>query len=159
MSKIHLYKDISINWIGNKGEGTKNYTSYSRNYQVQSLHKPIIEGSSDPAFLGDPLKYNPEEFLIISLATCHMLWFLHLCSAENIVVQKYEDNPTATMLETADGAGYFTEVILNPTIVITNPQITTKNIEDLHAKAHKYCFIANSVNFSLNFKSTVSYQI
>jgi organic hydroperoxide reductase OsmC/OhrA len=50
------------------------------------------------------------------------------------------------MEETATGSGHFTEVILNPTVTITD-EIQIEKAEELHSKANEYCFIANSVNF------------
>ena len=78
--------------------------------------KPGIPGSSDPAFRGDRARYNPEEMLVASLSACHMLWYLHLCSAEGIVVQAYQDIAEGVMVEEPGGGGRFTEVVLQPEI-------------------------------------------
>ena len=155
--KIPHYKKINILWTGNTGQGTKSYKSYSRDFIVQSVNKSIINGSSDPAFLGDALKYNPEEFLIVSLSSCHMLWFLHLCSEAGIIVENYEDNPIGTMVEDTQGAGYFSEVVLNPIVTISNLDITIEDLNKIHHKAHSYCFIANSVNFKVAIKGEIKY--
>ena len=45
-----------------------------------------FEASSDPAFRGDPARHNPEELFVASLSSCHMLWYLHLCATNKIVV-------------------------------------------------------------------------
>ena len=143
--KEHLYH-ISLQWTGNNGQGTSNYTAYDRSYEIEIPGKPIIFGSSDPAFRGDKTKYNPEELLIASLSSCHMLWYLHLCAEAKIIVTNYCDHPMGKMCETKAGGGRFTEVILKPEITIT----ATNNLElaqQLHYQAHELCFIANSVNF------------
>lgn len=75
----HHYK-ATIQWTGNKGTGTDDYRTYERSYEVKVAHKPTLLGSSDPAFRGDKAKHNPEDLLIASLSTCHMLWYLHLCA-------------------------------------------------------------------------------
>jgi organic hydroperoxide reductase OsmC/OhrA len=91
-------------------------------------------------------KHNPEEMLLASISSCHMLWYLHLCSSENISVTSYIDNANGVMLEYKNGSGKFTEVILNPIVTISD--IAKKEIaETLHAKANEMCFIANSLNF------------
>jgi len=51
-----------------------------------------------------------------------------------------------TMLEQANGMGKFTEVILHPRVTVKDKSML-EMAESLHAKAHAYCFIANSVNF------------
>ena len=91
--KEHNYK-LSIRWTGNKGEGTKNYTAYERSHVIQVENKPDISGSSDPAFRGDSTRYNPEELLVASLSSCHMLWYLHLCAEAKVIVIDYVDHAT-----------------------------------------------------------------
>jgi organic hydroperoxide reductase OsmC/OhrA len=60
----------------------------------------------------------------------------------------YKDKPVGKMVENADGSGHFTEVVLNPVVVITEEsQIEKANA--LHDQAHKMCFIANSCNFPI----------
>jgi organic hydroperoxide reductase OsmC/OhrA len=144
MNNQHHYK-AAITWTGNKGEGTSNYSSYERSHSLHVLHKPEVELSSDPSFRGDPQKYNPEELLLASLASCHMLWYLHLCSENGIIVTAYSDIATGIMDEKND-SGRFTEAMLHPHVTVQNSSMITKAV-DLHAEAHKKCFIANSVNF------------
>ena len=128
----------------NTGQGTEKYNTYERSYSLSVPGKPDICGSSDPAFRGDKTCWNPEELLLASLASCHMLWYLHLCSDAHIVVVAYEDHPTGKMLVEAGGAGRFKEVTLNPLIQITDiKQFTLAS--SLHDPAHQKCFIANSI--------------
>jgi organic hydroperoxide reductase OsmC/OhrA len=75
-----------------------------------------------------------------------MLWYLHLCSVAGVVVIAYEDNAEGTMVETSDGGGYFTEVILKPVITLKEATMQAR-AEELHHEANKLCFIANSVKF------------
>src|SRR6187399_2595586 len=100
----HNYK-ATITWTGNKGKGTANYRRYERSHEISIAGKPIIPASSDPSFRGDKTRYNPEELLVASLSSCHMLWYLHLCSANGVVVVDYTDDATGLMIETADGGG------------------------------------------------------
>src|SRR3954469_19424294 len=94
--KEHHYS-VKVNWTGNLGTGTSNYRAYNRNHEITAEGKPMIPGSSDPAFRGDKSRYNPEEMLVASLSTCHMMWYLHFCSDAGIVVTDYHDNATGTM--------------------------------------------------------------
>ena len=145
MATQHPYR-ATIKWTGNKGEGTTNYRAYERGHIVSIENKSDILGSADPAFRGDRTKHNPEDLLISSLSACHMLWYLHLCAEAGIVVMDYLDNATGTMTETANGGGRFTEVVLNPSVTITDGSMIDK-ANELHIKANELCFIANSVNF------------
>jgi len=145
MSKIHQYS-ARLRWTGNTGKGTENYRAYERAYTVSINGKPELAGSSDPAFRGDPAKYNPEEMLVAALSACHMLSFLHFCSASGVIVENYSDDATGTMEETKEGNGRFTEVILKPRVIVREISMMEK-ANALHDKAHQYCFIANSCNF------------
>jgi organic hydroperoxide reductase OsmC/OhrA len=144
---------LTVSWTGNKGEGTNGYKSYERSHEIVVEGKAIIKGSSDPLFLGDSTKHNPEDLLLASISTCHMLWYLHLCSDGGIVVTNYTDNGKGIMEETADGGGKFISVTLYPTIILKN--IEQKDAANaLHIKANALCFIANSLNFKVQHQST-----
>ncbi|SMC67978.1 Organic hydroperoxide reductase OsmC/OhrA [Moheibacter sediminis] len=143
-----------IEWTGNKGSGTDNFKNYERSHNIIVENKPLIEGSSDPAFRGDKTKHNPEELLVSALSSCHMLWYLHFCSVNNVIVESYTDNAHAVMVEEQNGNGYFKEVTLNPVVTVSNEAMIEKAIE-LHKKAREYCFIANSVNFPVNHNPQV----
>lgn len=145
MTRLHHYKSQLI-WTGNSGSGTLNYKSYDRSFTIKIDNKPDLKGSSETSFRGDPTKYNPEELLLSALSSCHMLWFLHLCADANIIVIEYTDEAKAIMSEKADGSGQFTEVLLQPKVIVAELAMI-EEAEALHKKANKMCFIANSVNF------------
>lgn len=148
MPKKHHYK-THLNWIGNTGNGTKDYRSYERNHENKAGDKTVIPSSSDPSFRGDPTRYNPEELFLASLSSCHMLWFLHLCSINGVNVVNYEDLAEGTMEESTDGSGRFTEVVLKPIVTVSEFSMIEKS-KNLHKLASKKCFIANSVNFPVS---------
>lgn len=143
--KSHQY-DVRVQWTGNLGEGTKTYVGYGREHTIGSEGKAQIPASSDPAFRGDPTRYNPEELLVASLSSCHMLWYLHLCSSEKVIVLEYEDRAVGYMVEHKDGSGEFTKVVLRPKVRIA-PGSDASKAADLHHNAHKFCFVARSVKF------------
>jgi organic hydroperoxide reductase OsmC/OhrA len=145
MEKKHHY-NTTIRWTGNKGSGTINYKNYERSHTISIENKSNILGSSDPAFRGDKTKHNPEDLLVSSLSSCHMLWYLHLCSEAGGIVIDYIDNATGIMIETLNGGGKFIEVTLHPVVLVKEDAMIDK-ANELHGKAHELCFIANSVNF------------
>ena len=144
--KIHRYP-VTVKWTGNTGVGTSGYRNYERRHEILAgTEKPPIPGSSDPAFCGDPTRWNPEELLVAALSACHKLWYLHLCSDAGIVVVAYIDHAEGTMEELADGSGFFQQVILRPEVTVA-PGSDIAVARDLHDTAHTKCFIAKSVNF------------
>lgn len=137
---------VTVRWTGNQGSGTSGYQDYSRNHVISIAGHPEIEGSSASQFRGDASRYNPEDLLVASLSACHMLWYLHLCSSNSIVVENYHDNAEGIMQLDQDGGGRFTSVTLRPHVSISRESDIAK-AEELHHEAHRLCFIANSVNF------------
>jgi organic hydroperoxide reductase OsmC/OhrA len=74
-----------------------------------------------------------------------MLWYLHLCADNGIVVTAYTDMATGTMEESESG-GKYTEIMLHPHVTVANSSMITR-ANELHKQAHEKCFIANSCNF------------
>lgn len=147
--KQHHYT-TRLEWTGNDGEGTKSYRTYRRDHMLRVEGRPDLHVSSDPAFRGDPSRYNPELLLVGSLSSCHMLWYLHLCSVANIVVLGYTDDAIGTMEETDTGSGAFTRVVLKPIVEISESSD--------EGKAHHFCFISNSVNFPVEIEPRIVRQ-
>ncbi len=152
--KQHIY-EVRVDWTGNNGEGTKNYKAYRRDHKISVSGKPDIQGSSDPKFHGDPLRYNPEELLVASLSSCHMLWYLHLCAVNHVTVVDYRDSAVGMMEENEDGSGAFVRVELRPQVTIL-PGDDPIRAKALHGDAHRYCFIANSVKFPVEIAAVVT---
>jgi len=152
--RVHHFH-VRNRWTGNLGAGTRTYTSYSRDHEISGESKAaVIPGSSDPAFRGDSARYSPEELLVASLSTCHMLWMLHLCAAAGIVVTEYSDQASGEMAEQEDGSGQFTRVTLRPRMTIADPARSAEALA-LHARAHHLCFIARSVNFPVECEPAI----
>jgi len=139
-------------WTGATAGPTRSYDGYSRAWRALVAGKPPLEGSADPVFRGDAARHNPEDLLVIALATCHMLSYLALCARAGVAVAAYEDQATGRMA-VKDGSKRFVEVTLAPEVVIAAGDL--ERARDLHAQAHAECFIANSVNFPVRNRPTV----
>ena len=146
----HSYS-MQVVWTGNRGSGTSTYRAYDRAHEIRSPGKPALMCSSEPTFLGDRARYNPEELLVAALSGCHMLWYLHLAADNGIVVVDYRDDATGTMVEARDGGGKFTEVTLNPVVTARAP-VDEQLAARLHDRAHELCYIASSVVFPVGCK-------
>jgi organic hydroperoxide reductase OsmC/OhrA len=148
MARVHAY-EVSVHWSGLLGPGD----GHSRDHEVTAAGPPPIAGSSDPAFRGDPGRWNPEQLLVASLSQCHMLWYLHLCSRGAVAVTDYLDRPRGVMHE--DGAGgRFVEVVLRPEVVLATADRLDLAM-GLHEQAHRSCFIGNSVAFPVRVEPSL----
>jgi organic hydroperoxide reductase OsmC/OhrA len=105
-----------------------------------NLSSETLAGSSAVGRGGDPARADPEEMFVAALSACHMLWFLDYARRERLRVLSYEDHAEGTM----DGERFVT-VILRPRVEFAT-SVSNDVIEALHARAHKACFIANSVS-------------
>jgi organic hydroperoxide reductase OsmC/OhrA len=150
----HKYQ-VSVQWTGNRGSGTSGYRDYGRDHTISAGSKPDIPGSSDPAFLGDATRWNPEDLLVASASACHKLWYLHLCSDAGIAVLDYHDRAEGTMVDGAQH-GQFTRIVLHPHVTI-RPGDDRELAERLHHMAHEKCYIANSVNFPIVCEPSIEF--
>jgi organic hydroperoxide reductase OsmC/OhrA len=151
---VHRYT-TRLAWEGNLGTGTSEYTGYSRRFRVSVDNKPDFSGSADPAFRGEPDRHNPEDLLVASLSSCHMLAYLALCARKRITVVGYTDLALGVMNVTPDGGGRFESVTLHPHVTVTDAAMESTAM-DLHERAHALCFIAGSCNFPVHNHPTVA---
>jgi organic hydroperoxide reductase OsmC/OhrA len=154
MSKQHAYV-VEVAWSDLSGHGTRSYSGYTRDHVIWAEGKPEILASSDPSFRGDARRYNPEELLLASLASCHMLWYLHLCAVNGISVFDYRDEAHGVMKETRDGSGAFIGATLRPRVHIAVGGDRALAMA-LHEQAHERCFIARSVNFPVHCEAQIT---
>jgi organic hydroperoxide reductase OsmC/OhrA len=148
----HRYEVRTV-WRSGADGPPRSYESFSRTHRIEIAGKPVIEGTSDPAFHGDPKRHNPEDLLVASLSSCHMLWYLVLCVGRKIPVLAYEDEAYGIMKETPR-PGRFVEVVLRPKVTLAKGADRDLALK-LHERAHKECFVANSVNFPVRHEPTI----
>lgn len=150
MSHQHYYK-IKTVWNGDKDRGTSNVRTYNRSHTVSAEGKPHLHLTTDNDAVGDKSKLNPEDLLVASISSCHMLSYLYVCAMEKIIVLEYFDEATGTMTENEIGGGQFNEVTLHPHVVVAEKNMLEKAMA-LHHRAHEICYIANSVNFQISIE-------
>ncbi|HEX8231986.1 MAG TPA: OsmC family protein [Caulobacteraceae bacterium] len=149
----HAYA-VDLKWTGAGAEGTSSYAAYARDHRLSAPGKPPIPGSSDPAFRGDPARWNPEDLLVASLSSCHMLWYLGLCAGRGVRVTAYADSAQGWMRDEGQAGGQFTRVLLRPRVTLA-PGSDLELARRLHHDANAKCFIARSVNFPVEHEPAV----
>ena len=153
MAQIHHFS-AKLNWTGAAKGTTSSYESYSRDYVIEVPGKPPLPGSADQVFRGDSSRHNPEDLLVMSLSSCHMLTYLAEAARAGVHVVAYSDEASGTM-QMHEGKMRFTEVTLRPQVVVAKDSDPAK-AQALHEKAHEHCFIASSVNFPVSCDAHVS---
>ena len=123
------------------------YKTYPRDHAWRFDNGIEIPGSAAPAFLGNPDRVDPEGAFVAALASCHMLTFLALASNRGFVVDSYEDCAVGHLGKNANGKMAVVRIDLHPQIAFSGAKLPAQtDLDWLHDKAHKECFIANSVN-------------
>ena len=123
---------------------------YSRRHEWRFDGGAVVAGSASPQIVPEPLSdaaaVDPEEALVASAASCHMLWLLSLARAAGLSVESYSDKAEAEMGRIAPGRTAITRITLRPKISWSGPAPDAETLERLHHEAHERCFIANSLN-------------
>jgi organic hydroperoxide reductase OsmC/OhrA len=123
---------------------------YSRAHKWAFDGGAVVPASSSPSVVrvpfSDPAGVDPEEALVASLSSCHMLFFLDFARQAGFVVEAYEDAAEGVVSKGADDRVAMTLVTLKPRIVFTGDERpSATEIDAIHHRSHDACFIANSV--------------
>jgi organic hydroperoxide reductase OsmC/OhrA len=123
---------------------------YSRAHEWAFDGGARIPASSSPHVvplpLSDPGGVDPEEALVASLASCHMLFFLDFTRRAGFVVDSYADEAEGVMETGPDGRAWMARVTLRPRVVFSGAKRPRRaEVETLHHRAHDACYIANTV--------------
>ena len=139
----------TVSW--NRSE-SENFTDnkYSRRHKWEFDGGAVVPASSSPHIV--PLPYSddagvdPEEAFVASLSSCHMLFFLSFAAQRGFCVDSYVDEASGLMEKNESGQMAMTRVTLKPKIGFSGEKRpTAEEVDALHHKSHKACFIANSV--------------
>ena len=139
----HVFK-AKLDWLFSKKEAE----TYTKSHAITIDGKSVLHVSAAKAFKGDPALYNPEDLILSSVVSCHMMSYLYVCKQNDIDVVSYTDEAEATLEVSADGSGRFIAIKLNPKVCIANKDKIEEALS-LHKKANQLCFIANSCNFPI----------
>lgn len=130
---------IALSW--SRGDTPFTYETYPRNHAITFKNGTPVIFSSSSAYRGDPARGDPEDLLVASLSSCHMLSFLAIAAKKKVTVDSYQDDAVG-FLENDGGKLWLKRVVLRPSIVSSADAAT---LAEIHHLAHQACFIANSV--------------
>ena len=135
-----------IEW---RSDGAFASGAYSRRHEWRFDGGAIVTASSSPDVvpvpMSDPAGVDPEEALVASVSSCHMLWFLSLAHGAGFAVDSYSDDAEGEMGRIAPGRQALVRITLRPDIAFAGDQPSAEQLATLHEQAHARCFIANSL--------------
>ncbi len=140
--------NATIRWSNDDAEAYLK-GQYSRAHHWSFDGGAMVPASSSPAVVplpwSDAAAVDPEEAFVASLSSCHMLFFLDFARRAKFAPAVYEDAVEGVLAKGDDGAMRIGKVTLRPRIEWTGDAPDAAALDELHHKAHKACFIANSV--------------
>ncbi|HEY7162006.1 MAG TPA: OsmC family protein [Acidobacteriota bacterium] len=141
------YKTV-VSWNRNGAAFTDN--RYSRAHVWHFDGGIDVPASASPHVVRKPMSIekavDPEEAFVVSLSSCHLLWFLSIAAEKGFVVESYRDEAVGLMEKNAEGKIAITRVTLYPVVNFVGERLPDENeINAMHHQAHEECFIANSV--------------
>ena len=144
----HKY-EARVSWARQGGEKFVD-NRYSRAHEWSFDGGVTVRASSSPSVVPLPLSVtdavDPEEALIASVSSCHMLWFLSLAARRGFVVDSYEDQASGVLEKNAAGKLFMSRITLQPRVVCSGEKVPSADeLQALHHSAHEECFIASSL--------------
>lgn len=123
---------------------------YSREHEWAFDGGITVAASPSPAVVpapwSNPANVDPEEAFVASVASCHMLTFLHLASRAKFTIEQYTDHAAGRMTKNERGVPWISNITLRPVIVYgAGGAPDAAQERQLHHHAHEQCFIANSI--------------
>ncbi len=150
MPSVHRYS-ARCSWRGSTGVG---YDAYDRNHDAAAPPADLaLRLSGDPAFRGDATRLNPEQLVVLAVASCQLLSFLAVAARARVDVLEYDDDAEGEMDE-GDPPLRITRITLRPRIVVAGGA-TAERIQHLVEVAHRECFIANSLRSEMTIEPEI----
>lgn len=135
---------IDLHWQRLEPELKPGRYSAAHTVRYNDIHEIVVDTAPD--WGGDPGNANPEQALAAALSSCHMMTFLALAAKANWPVATYHDHAVAHLGRNARGQMAVTRIDLNPVVRLdTGFSIEAKKLEEMQQRAHRYCFIANTL--------------
>ncbi|MDG4551410.1 MAG: OsmC family protein [Candidatus Contendobacter sp.] len=138
--------NFSIGLIWQRSTPDFDVKTFSRDHVWRLAGGQTVQGSSAPAYSGNPEMSNPEEALLAALSSCHMLTFLSIAALRKLVVDRYEDEPVAELGKNEKGKIWVAQMTLRPRVTFGGGTIPDEEtVRQLHRKAKENCFVGNSL--------------
>jgi organic hydroperoxide reductase OsmC/OhrA len=138
-----------ISWT-NDAPDTFTKNRYTRGHTWSFDGGTEVPASSSPHSVRVPFSVeaavDPEEALVASASSCHMLSFLWVAAKNGFLLDSYEDNAVGEMTTSTDGKQWVSKITLDPQIEWSGEtRPTADEIAEMHHEAHEVCYIANSI--------------
>jgi organic hydroperoxide reductase OsmC/OhrA len=129
---------------------------------LQMGNGPEMDFSAPPDAEGHPDVFTPEDAFVAAVNTCVMLMFIWASERFKLNLVSYDCYAEGTKLIELDRTESFTQVVLQPKIVVRaddqDKSVIHKRVRRALASAQKYSLIANSIKSDLVVEPEINVQ-
>jgi len=145
---MHKY-EARVQWARQPSEKFTD-NRYSRAHEWAFDGGITVRASASPSVVPLPLSVadavDPEEALVASASSCHMLYFLFFAAKRGFVVDRYDDEAVGVLEKNEAGKMFMSKITLRPKVTFSGDRTPTSDeMNALHHSAHEECFIATSL--------------
>jgi organic hydroperoxide reductase OsmC/OhrA len=142
-----------IEWA--RGESVFIDGKYSRGHLWRFDGGLEVSASSAPSSVPVPYSIeeavDPHEALVAAASSCHLLFFLAFAAKAKIVVDRYIDKPSGSLGRDHRGKLIISAIVLRPHVIFSpDTHIDPERSRDLHSRAHRDCYVANSLRTTIS---------
>ena len=152
----HKY-EARVTW--NRKDGEK-FTDnrYSRAHEWAFDCGITVRASSSPSVVPLPLSaadaIDPEEALVASVSSCHMLYLLFFAAKKGFVVERYDDDAFGVLEKNEAGKMFMSRITLRPKVTFSGDKAPSADeLRALHHNAHEECFISTSLKTEIGVEA------
>jgi len=131
---------------------------YSRAHEWAFDGGVTVRASSSPSVVPLPLSaadaVDPEEALVASASSCHMLYFLFFAAKKGFVIDRYDDEAFGVLEKNEAGKMFMSRITLRPQVTFSGDKTPSADeLQALHHSAHEECFIATSLKSQIDVEA------
>ena len=131
---------------------------YSRAHEWSFDGGITVRASSSPSVVPLPLSaadaVDPEEALVASVSSCHMLYFLFFAAKKGFVIDRYDDEAFGVLAKNEAGKMFMSRITLRPKVAFAGDKTPSADeLNALHHSAHEECFIATSLKSEITVEA------
>jgi organic hydroperoxide reductase OsmC/OhrA len=139
--------ELSINLSWRRNESELIPGKFSSEHDISYNDHFKVKADTAPDWGGSAKNTNPEQALAASLSSCHMMTFLALAAKIKWPVSSYEDHAIAHLGKNSKLQMIVNQIDLNPKVSFDDDfDVSSEELEKMHERAHRYCFIANTLD-------------
>ncbi|WP_085905216.1 OsmC family protein [Kiloniella majae] len=138
--------ELSIELTWQRSEAELRPGKYSNAHTVRYNDNYEVKVDAAPDWGGDEANTNPEQVLGAALSSCHMMTFLALAAKAGWPVAGFKDRAVAFLGKNSKGQMSVVKIDLHPVVEFDDDfTITSEELDKMQHRAHRYCFIANTL--------------